>query len=348
MLRFYFLLALPASLFLGCGSYDEVNTFSAEKCGKDYYNLNTQFCYDAKIYDKCGGNRYDPLYEKCKNNNLFSMCGNDYYNQTTQFCQNSKIYNKCGGMSYDPLNQKCENNNLFSKCGNDYYNQSTQFCLDAKIYDKCGGSSYDPFNQKCENDNVFSKCGNEWYNPSSQACINNVVGNKEEFKDSRDDKTYKYVKIGTQTWMAENLQYETSNTKCYNDNPDNCKIFGILYDWNTAKKVCPAGWHLPNDEEWVRLGDYAGDNAAKLKANSSFWEFSKGTDDFGFTALPGGFYRGDNGGFRYYGECACFWSATEGRISGSAHMRYLNNYSFGLDGNYIHNSWVNVRCIKDI
>jgi len=234
-------------------------------------------------------------------------------------------------------------------CGDEYYDEELQFCQDGKVYDKCGGYKYNPLNQKCENDSLFSKCGGEWYNSFSQFCASdgNIIGNKGEFIDSRDGRVYKYVIIGTQTWMAENLRYETPNTKCYDNNPSNCEIYGPLYDWNTAMKVCPSGWHLPSDEEWITLKDYVDSDASKLKANSSTWKLNKGTDDFGFTALPGGFYRWDYG-FKFNGECAGFWSATEGRISGSAHMRYLNEYSFGLDGFYIDNSWVNVRCIKDV
>jgi len=307
MLKFYILLALSASLFLGCGSYDEVSSFYAERCGNDYYNPEEQFCRNSQIYYKCGGISYDPSYHKCENNNLFAKCGNNYYNEFTQFCQNSKIYNKCGGFCYDPLNQKCENNSL------------------------------------------FSKCGNEWYNPFSQACINNVVGSKQEFIDSRDGKTYKYVTIGTQTWMAENLQYETSNTKCYNDNPDNCKIYGILYDWNTANVACPLGWHLPSDEEWLRLRNFTGNNNAKLMANNVFWISGKGTDEFGFTALPGGYYRFE-GWFLNIENQAIFWSATEGYMYGSAHVQHFT-LQYGIkdiDGLYTDNSWVNVRCVKDI
>jgi len=309
MLRFYILLALPMSLFLGCGSYDEVNTFSAEKCGKSYYNINTQFCYNAKIYDKCGayGLSYDPTNQKCKNNILFSMCVNSFYNQATQFCQNSKIYDKCDGLSYDPLNQKCENNSL------------------------------------------LSKCGNEWYSPSSEYCAGNVIENKKEFTDSRDGKTYKYVTIGTQTWMAENLRYKTSNTKCYDNNPDNCEIYGILYDWNTANKVCPSGWHLPNDTEWFTLRRFAGSDDAKLMANHVFWISGKGTDEYGFTALPGGFYR-DAGYFLDIENRAAFWSATEGYMANSAHIHIFTLQSGirDIDGLYTDNSWANVRCIKDI
>jgi len=307
MLRLHIPLALLASLLLSCGSYDEVRSFLAEKCG------------------------------------------NDYYDPEEQFCQNAEIYDKCGGIRYDPLNQKCENNRLFSKCGNNYYNQTTQFCLNSKIYDKCGGISYDPFNQKCENNSLFSKCGNEWYNPSSQSCTNKGVGNKEEFIDSRDGKAYKYVTIGAQTWMAENLRYETSNTKCYDNNPDNCKIYGILYDWNTAMKACPLGWHLPNDTEWFTLRNFTGNDDAKLMANHVFWISGKGTDEYGFTALPGGYYKHE-GYFLCIENQADFWSATEGYMTGSAHIHVFTLQSGirDIDGLYIDNSWANVRCIRDI
>jgi len=264
MPKLYILLALPASILLGCGSYDEVRSFLAKKCGSDYYDIEEQFC------------------------------------------QNSQIYDKCGGFSYDPSNQKCENNSL------------------------------------------FSKCENEWYNPFSQSCINNIVENKEEFTDSRDNKTYKYVTIGTQIWMAENLRYETTNTKCYDNNPNNCKIYGILYDWNTAENACPLGWHLPNDTEWFTLISFAGNDDAKLMANHVFWLSGKGTDEFGFTALPGGYYRHE-GYFLNIEEEAVFWSADEGHIAGSAHVYHISPLSWvrEVDGLYINNSWVNVRCVKN-
>ena len=250
------------------------------------------------------------------------------------------LFLSCG--SYDEFR-----NFHAEECGNSYYDTEAQFCRDSKIYDKCGGYSYDPLNQKCENNNLFSKCGDEWYNPFAEFCTSdgNIIENKGEFVDIRDGKAYKYVIIGTQTWMAENLRYETLNTKCYDDNPDNCIIFGILYDWNTAKTICPSDWHLPNDKEWITLQDYVDSDASKLKANSTTWKSNKGTDDFGFTALPGGFYRYKEG-FKNYGEIAGFWSATEGSVWGSAHLRYLNEYRFGLDGLYIDDSWVNVRCLK--
>jgi uncharacterized protein (TIGR02145 family) len=306
MLRFYILLALPAPFLLGCGSYAEVSSFLAEECGKSYYDPKVQFCQDFEIYDKCGGS------------------------------------------SYDPLNQKCENNRIFPKCGSSYYNQATQFCQNAKIYDKCGGYSYDPLNQKCENNRLFSKCGNEWYDSFSKFCTKegNLIESKGEFIDSRDDRVYKYVAINTQIWMAENLRYETLNTKCYDDNPDNCKTYGILYDWNTAKTICPSGWHLPSDTEWFTLRNFATD--VKLMANSVLWESGKGTDEFGFAALPGGYFRHE-GYFLNIEKQAIFWSATAGTYAGSAHVHHITLQSGirDIDGLYTDNSWVYVRCLKD-
>ena len=104
-------------------------------------------------------------------------------------------------------------------------------------------------------------------------------------------KIYRTVKIGYQIWMAENLNYNASGSKCYENNDYNCNKYGRLYDWTTAKSVCPSGWHLPSYAEWqtleVAVGGYAG---TKLKSNSGCSSGSNGTDNYSFSALPGGAY----------------------------------------------------------
>jgi uncharacterized protein (TIGR02145 family) len=118
------------------------------------------------------------------------------------------------------------------------------------------------------------------------------------FVDSRDGQRYRFVRIGNRVWMAENLNYKTGNSSCYNNNPSNCDKYGRLYNWNTAKNACPSGWRLPTSEEWWRelqpaVGGY------KIAAQVLKSKSMGGTDDFGFSALPGGRRFGDGDGTVY-------------------------------------------------
>jgi len=138
------------------------------------------------------------------------------------------------------------------------------------------------------------------------------------FTDSRDGKKYKTVKIGEQIWMAENLNIEMGKSVCYENDENNCKKYGRLYDMETAMKVCPSGWHLPSKNEWKTLWDFAGGEKIagnKLKAKSGWESNGNGEDAFGFAALPGGRYSRDhigrNLGFREVGNHGSWWGTSE-------------------------------------
>ncbi len=161
-------------------------------------------------------------------------------------------------------------------------------------------------------------------------------------------QTYKTVVIGEQVWFAENLNYNVSGSKCYNDDPSNCAKYGRLYSWTTAMKVCPSGWHLPSNAEWEAMMAYIdGAEGKKLKATSDWNYNGNGTDDYGFSALPGG--RWYNSTYQSIGNYGYWWSSTE-ILSSSAHLWYMYYESeyVGLYNSFKGSSYgFSVRCLQD-
>lgn len=199
--------------------------------------------------------------------------------------------------------------------------------------------------------------------------------------DSRDGKTYKTVKIGNQTWMAENLNYADSATTeslideswCYNDVATNCDVAGRLYSWRAAvdyKKtgcgsgpiclttlpvqgICPEGWHLPDSTEWNTLFTAVGGASTAgimLKSRSGWNDYEgkngNGTDAYGFSALPAG-DRYSNGFCTNEGRNAIFWSASEMDHSNAYYMYLYNDHDYGALDSYFKSKGYSVRCVKN-
>ena len=172
---------------------------------------------------------------------------------------------------------------------------------------------------------------------AEKAAVESAIGkqfnpkiNYGSITDARDKATYKTVKIGNQTWMAENLNYDAKGSKCFKDKDYYCKKDGRLYDWEMAKTACPAGWHLPSKAEWNTLGEAVGGlttAGTKLKATSGWFEKynSKkpvnGTDDFGFSAIPAG-SGGWNNGKDFSDRNESVWWTTSGNDYGTVSKIY--------------------------
>ena len=182
-----------------------------------------------------------------------------------------------------------------------------------------------------------------------------ACNDKGTFTDARDGKTYKTVRIGSQTWMAENLNYETNKSYCYDNDPANCRKYGRLYTWAAAREACPAGWHLPSDAEWDALKRFVADTLFRgdkdyvgyaLKSKDGWKKGGNGTDAFGFGALPAGNRYGD-GTFDGVLEAAVFWSSTENGAN-YAYYRYLHYGVTALGTyDYLEDRAMSVRCVKD-
>jgi len=201
-----------------------------------------------------------------------------------------------------------------------------------------------------------------------------VEMNKGVFTDPRDGVVYKWVSIGNQTWMAENLRYASGkyvkNDKewvhlednnydaayCWYYNKNHLKQeSGALYTYAAAIKACPVGWHLPTDAEWTTLENfikndgYSGKEGNALKAVS--WKGKKrefdGIDIYGFTALPDGYRNNNDGLCMDMGFNGDWWSSTEYSDS-YAYYRTLYYGSAYLGHNSYNMSYgFSVRCIRD-
>ncbi len=145
---------------------------------------------------------------------------------------------------------------------------------------------------------------------------------------------YPIVGIGSQCWMAKNLNYATGSNWCYNNNTSNCTTYGRLYDWSTAMVACPTGWRLPSDAEFTTLTNTTGNTKDALVAAgwfNSIFPGRRGTD---------GWYNGIN-------MYAYFWSSSL-NASDAAWLVNLNSYDNTV-GRWpaIHGLGQSVRCIKN-
>ena len=179
--------------------------------------------------------------------------------------------------------------------------------------------------------------------------------------DPRDGQNYKIVKIGNQTWMAENLNYNIANSWCYDNNSVNCEKFGRLYNWEVANSVCPSGWHLPSDNEFKILEMYLGmtrnqvdatnwrgtNQSAQLKSTSGWTRNGNGTNISGFNALPAGCYN-YTGTFDVIGGSCYLWSSTD-YGSSNAWGRELDYNQSGIYRGNIFRKIIglSVRCVED-
>jgi len=202
-------------------------------------------------------------------------------------------------------------------------------------------------------DNPTNNNGNNNSGNNNNTSGNNTVANNTCGKDGTAGSC-KSVNIGDQTWMAENLNRETEDSWCYNNNPYSCAKYGRLYTWKAAKVACPNGWHLPTRNEWDMLIVATSDagelnNAAgKLKSKNGWNDNTNGTDDFGFSALPGGsrIYFDDT--FHGVGVRGIWWTGTEFDDDEAAWYQAMeySNYHVSLD--YTDKSHaLSVRCLED-
>lgn len=187
---------------------------------------------------------------------------------------------------------------------------------------------------------------------------------------------FEAVKIGSQVWIAENLNVSTFRNGdlipeartleewvkagnkgqpvwCYYDNdPENGIKFGKLYNGyavDDPRGLAPEGWRIPEDEDWIILSeflggvDFAGD---KLKSDNHWQEQGNGNNESGFNALPGGYRYGD-GHFGFIGYFSYWWASGD-PDNQYAWGRGLGYSYYDIHRDFLHkNGGFSIRCIKE-
>ena len=329
-------------------------------CGSTIYDLNgTRTCENGVLKGLCDGVSYDLQTQTCQYGVVVGVCGTATYDLTTEVCVGGVVKGKCGSQSYDKETQGC--------CGSTVYSLDVQFCNHGnnnELLDYCGDPSlyhlYNKNTQVCRtrdaaviNNSDKGTCGSDIYNKSNEIC------------DTRDGtgRVYKTVKIGygrdvLQTWMAENLNYNSSSygSICYGLVAGNCDKYGRLYNWSGANSgICPSGWRLPTMSDFETLivnadtmitsytqNRQSGANLKGGKDWSNYWY-----DMYGFTALPAGYSTSNSSSncSGLNGE-ARFWSSST--TGSSAYYMVLSDNESKAGITYMPKSYyASVRCIKN-
>lgn len=201
-----------------------------------------------------------------------------------------------------------------------------------------------------------------------------------EFTDARDNHVYKWVRIGDQIWMAENLAYLPALSDIQNyatdeehyfvydyigsdvdeaKKTDNYKTYGVLYSWYAALASCPEGWHVPSVEEWEQLGEFISEQNGGYEKTGNYWvsignhlktttgwiEDGEGTNDYGFSGQPGGNHR--TVAFDELNEVGTWWTSSDTGIRDAYFRRLAFYYDALISGDYHKGASFSVRCIKD-
>jgi len=168
-----------------------------------------------------------------------------------------------------------------------------------------------------------------------------------EFTDERDNQVYKWVKIGTQTWMAQNLNYKTATNSWVYNTDDHHNLYGRLYSFDVLLQACPKGWHVPTDTEWMQLEKYLClkyDEAGLLGSRGDIADKLLPGNSNGFNILYGGWYNNNN--FTGIGKSAYFWTSTG--YGQPIAIRVFKKGKQGIYRNTINReAGLSLRCVKD-
>ncbi len=302
-----------------------------------------------------------------------TACGN--FDKNSGTAPTKEISEECrqATMYFEAVkkNDMCEKNDV---CELSYTYQMAKYLQE----EACGTGSQNKSNSQGEAGNTQVSQDSENCSQVNDYSQTQTILAGDPLEDSRDGRVYKTVKIGSQVWMAENLNYDDMGGSythlCYDNNLGKCAEWGMLYTWDAAKAACPMGWRLPQKDDWNELVKSAGGKAKagrSLKSTSG-WNnnCSNGDDIYGFSALPAGSYTEASwvafdkalakyygvvyvadhtrNYFEYGGSQAFFWGASEKENGANVVEMWGYQDSVQLENYSNKKNYYSVRCVKDV
>ena len=276
--------------------------------------------------------------EKCGDENEFETV---YVKADSSFymCYNGKWDNDFSSDNFTVEIPIVESKDDLGECGEEN---------DGEMFRVPRDTIYDTY--ACENGEWISDFGGN----DATVDPNTVV--KGTFKDERDGKTYKTVKIGHQTWMAENLNYDVKGSYCYDGKAENCKKNGKLYSYQAVKQACPDGWKVPTKKSWeillaTTLDFYTETTPDSIKVRNPFaaikFESFMGlnNDPYGFNILPTG-RKLDGDGYKDVDKSRAFFWTSTAYLNRPLYISFISKNSgmLAYPGNF--NMGLAIRCIK--
>lgn len=253
--------------------------------------------------------------------------------------------------------------------GLSYAQKSSSNPTDYKIvnYDPQSATVTDLITADTDQDNMILYASTSHFSYFALTSVSSGGANFGELIDGRNSKTYRTIQIGTQIWMADNLNYPNGRGACWKGIESYCDTYGYLYTWEGAKIACPNGWHLPTEKEWQTMELFLGVDpnfiehpqsrgmamnvGGKLK-DTRLWESPNegATNETGFSAIPGS-HRYWDGSWddEKSDDYGLYWTATQGDVSqDNAYYRGFRNYDVGISRLEIRQDVaLSVRCIKN-
>jgi len=285
-------------------------------------------------------------------------CNGKDYNTTLYNCVLGEIVGSCKGESYYPEYQTCENGKIIDGAelvSSSSVGQSSS-ATQSSSSGVGGGGSSSSVGQSSSSAGIPQSSSSARQSSSATQSTTppcSETGYGTEITLVCAEQTYSTIFVWGITWMAENFNYNANGSMCYNNEDSNCDTYGRLYNWTTAITVCPSGWHLPSDEEWDQLINFAGGVSStagnKLKATSGWNNGGNGTNETGFSALPGGSAHSSQAyQSSGIGSSGCWWSATEDTYAlNFSWYRSMSDANGEVNKSYQDKTkFCSVRCVK--